>query len=117
MFQGRRGGWEGEGTAASSVGGDLRDLRLGRLVGGLDEHGLGQLLAGGHRHLLDLIELLQYTHNHQRSALSGTLATLAKVAEDGVIKNSYLSIGELVELLLTLLDLGLRDLNARKNCV
>lgn len=43
-----------------SVCGDLRDLRLSRLVGRLDEHGLGQLLAGRHRHLLDLIELLQH---------------------------------------------------------
>lgn len=47
---------------SSSVGGDLRDLRLSCLVGGLDEHGLGQFLAGRHRHLLDLVELLQYTH-------------------------------------------------------
>lgn len=54
----------GERAAGGSVGGDLRDLRLGRLVGGLDEHGLRELLAGGHRHLLDLIELLQYTHTH-----------------------------------------------------
>lgn len=57
-------GWcllrEGSGR---SVGGDLRDLRLSRLVGGLDEHGLGQLLAGRHRHLLDLIELLQHTES------------------------------------------------------
>lgn len=59
-------------SAGGSVGGDLRDLRLGRLVGGLDEHGLGQLLAGRHRHLLDLVELLQHTHTASRGLTSVT---------------------------------------------
>lgn len=48
----------------ASVRTDLRgDLAVGRLVGGLNEHRLGQLLPCRHRHLLDLIQLLQ---NHRK---------------------------------------------------
>lgn len=57
---------EGVPDTGSSVGADLRDLRLGRLVGGLDEHGLGQLLSRRHRHLLDLIQLLQCRETDSR---------------------------------------------------
>lgn len=36
----------------------LRGLAVGGLVGGLNEHGLGDVLACRHGHLLDLIKLL-----------------------------------------------------------
>lgn len=36
----------------------LRGLGVRALVGGLDEHGLGDVLARGHCHLLDLVQLL-----------------------------------------------------------
>lgn len=41
-----------------SVAGHLGGLPVGRLVGRLDEHGLGEVLACGHGDLLDLVELL-----------------------------------------------------------
>lgn len=54
-------GWSGGQADASgaSVSADLRgDLSVGRLVGGLDEHWLAQVLSRRHRHLLNLIQLL-----------------------------------------------------------
>lgn len=75
-----REGLGGKG-GGRSVGGDLRDLRLGRLVGGLDEHGLGELLARRHRHLLDLVELLQHTeppHPRWVTSLHKTLVNVQK---------------------------------------
>lgn len=42
----------------SSVSADLCDLSVSRLIGRLDEHGLGQLLTCGHCHLLNLVQLL-----------------------------------------------------------
>lgn len=51
--------WSGVSGRRASVCADLRgDLAVGRLTGGLNEHGLGQLLSCRHRHLLDLIQLL-----------------------------------------------------------
>lgn len=50
---GKRGGGGGR-----SVGADLRDLSVSRLVGGLDEHCLGELLSRRHRDRLNLIQLL-----------------------------------------------------------
>lgn len=47
-----------KGSWLVSVGADLRDLRISCLVGGLNEHWLGQLLSCWHRHLLNLIQLL-----------------------------------------------------------
>ena len=49
---------EGEAGTWSSFGGDLCDLSVCALIGGLDEHGLRELLSRRHRHLLDLIQLL-----------------------------------------------------------
>lgn len=51
----------GSAPGPCSVPCHLRGLGVRALVGGLDEHGLGDVLARGHRHLLDLVQLLQ-TH-------------------------------------------------------
>lgn len=50
-----------QGSWLGSVSGDLRDLCVSCLVGGLDEHRLGQLLPCWHCHLLYLIQLLWNT--------------------------------------------------------
>lgn len=42
-----------------SVPRDLWGLPVRCLVGGLDEHGLGDVLTGRHSHLLDLVQLLE----------------------------------------------------------
>lgn len=44
---------------AGSVSRDLGGLSICRLIGGLDKHGLGDVLAGRHGHLLDLVQLLE----------------------------------------------------------
>lgn len=45
-------------TGLPSVPRHLRGLAIRALVGGLDEHGLRDVLACRHGHLLDLVELL-----------------------------------------------------------
>lgn len=56
-----------QGFGLASVGGDLRNLRVSRLVGGLNEHWLGQLLSRRHRHLLNLIQLLWGTETETQA--------------------------------------------------
>lgn len=51
--------WDENASWPGSLGADLCDLCVSRLVGGLDEHWLGQLLSCRHRHLLYLIQLLR----------------------------------------------------------
>lgn len=68
----RRGLVLDEVVSRSSFAGDLRDLRFSRLAGGLNEHGLAQILTGRHRHLLDLIQLLHGQDTQRKERLRST---------------------------------------------
>lgn len=72
----------------NSVSCNLWGLSICCLIGGLDEHGLGDVLAGRHGHLLDLVELLeenkqgdplrfplQWIHSNTESQHLGTTVT------------------------------------------
>ena len=62
------GGWRRswQHGAVTLFGADLRgDLAVGRLIGGLDEHGLSQFLSRWHGNLLDLVQLLQHARRQE----------------------------------------------------
>ena len=55
----------------TSFGADLRgDLAVGRLIGGLDEHGLTQFLSRWHGNLLDLVQLLRHARRQEGTRVS-----------------------------------------------